>query len=53
MACISTKIATPLLEVESGFKMCIVIIGIVLDSCVYNAASTVGFLSVFFSHTND
>ena len=53
MACISTKIATPFLEVESGFKMCIIIVGIVLDNCVYDAASTVGFSPAFLSLTND
>ena len=44
LACKSTKIATPLLEVESGFNMFIVMAGMVFESCVYSAASTVGFL---------
>ena len=34
LACNSTKIATPLLEVESGFRIFIVMVGIVLDNWV-------------------
>ena len=53
LACKSTKIATPLLEVESGFNIFIVMVGIVFESCVYSAASTVGFLLALWVLTKD
>ena len=43
LACNSAKIDTLLLEVESGFRIFIVMVGIILDNWMYNAALTVGF----------
>ena len=53
LACNSAKIATSLLEVESGFNIFIVMMGIVFESWVYNAASTVEFSPAFFILTKD
>lgn len=49
----SAKITTLLLEAESGFKVFIVMVGIVLESCVYEAASIVGFSPAFLMLTKD
>ena len=43
LVCNSDKIDTPLLEVESGFRIFIVMVGVVLKILVYKTASTVGF----------
>ena len=53
LACNSAKIATQLLDVESGFKIFIMMVGIVLESYVYKAASTVGFSTEFLMLTKD
>ena len=53
LACNSAKISTQLLDVESGFKIFIMMVGIVLESYVYKAASTVGFSPAFLMLTKD
>lgn len=48
----TTKIATPLLEVESGIRIFIFNVGIVFDSYMHSVASTVGFACAFAILTN-
>ena len=49
----SAKIDTPLLEVESGFRVFIVMMGVVLNIWVYKTASTVGFSLALMTLTKD
>ena len=53
LACNSARIATPLLEVESGFRMFIVRLRTIFKSCVKRVALTLGVSLACLIFTKD